>query len=111
MVENIAKDVRFSSTAIAEMVDTAQGFESRHSGLGQQFLDGVDLLIPALRGRPSSYPRLHDVAPELDIRWAVLAHFPVSLLFLELEDEIHILGVAHSRRRAEDQMGRLPIRF
>lgn len=104
-------EVCFSTAAIAEMVDTARGFERRHAGLGQQFLDAVALLLPALSGRPSAYPRLRDVAPELDIRWAVLAHFPVSLLFLELDDEIRVLGVAHSRRGPEDHLSRLPFRF
>lgn len=103
----MVKETCLSAAAISEMADTAKGFELVGSGMGQRFLDSVDLLLPTIAVRPSSHPRLRDVAPDLDVRWARLAQFPVSLLFIELDEEIRILGVAHSRR---DLRSPLPMR-
>jgi hypothetical protein len=93
------KPARLAPEAVAELTDAANWYESRHSGLARQFLQNFEIVLPLIESRPSSFPRLLDTAPELNIRRALLPRFPYALVFLELPSEIRIVAVAHLKRR------------
>lgn len=93
------KPVRLGPEAVAELTDAAAWYESREPGLGDRLLGEVERMLPRLGTRPKSFPRLQDTAPDLDVRRALLPHFPFGLVFVELKAEVRIVAIAHAKRR------------
>jgi hypothetical protein len=54
------KPVRLAPEAFGELADAAVWYESREAGLGDRFLDEVGAVLPAVGGRPRSFPQLQD---------------------------------------------------
>lgn len=85
--------------AARELNEAAVWYESRQSGLANRFLDEFDALLPQIRQRPASFPCLADMPEDLEVRRALMVRFPYALVFLELQDDIRIVAVAHGKRR------------
>jgi plasmid stabilization system protein ParE len=92
------KPVRLAQEAIDELAAAAEWYDARRGGLGDRFLDEVDLVASAIGSRPASFPQLLDTAPDLKIRRALLPQFPYALVFLELKNEVRIIAIAHLKR-------------
>jgi hypothetical protein len=93
--------VRFDPEASSELEEAAGWYEARESGLGNELLDEVARLLPALIRRPDSFPRLLGPATELGIRRALLPRFPFALVFIQVHEEIRVLAFAHAKRRPD----------
>ena len=91
--------VRFAPEVPDELAEAVLWYEARRQGLGIEFLDEVETVLPLIGGRPRSFPRLQDVNAALEIRRALLARFPYALVFLVQEEEVRVLAVAHAKRR------------
>ena len=59
-----------------------------------------------LRHGPSSGTRVEGLSEALDVRRAPLSRYPYHLAYLVAGDEIHVLAVAHDRRRPTYWAGR-----
>jgi len=68
-------------------------------GLAAKFLDEFERTLVLIASRPSSFPRLLDMPPDLSIRRALLPRFPYALVFMELGGEVRVLAVAHVKRQ------------
>ena len=95
----IVKPVRLSTEAADELEKSADWYGARGEGLAVGFLEEFERVASLIGSRPASFPRLHDVAPELEIRRALLPRFPYALVFLDLGPEVRIIAVAHAKRR------------
>lgn len=93
------KPARLALEAVAELTDAAVWYESRRPGLARQFLQAFETVLRLIESRPSSFPRLLDTSPELNVRRALLPRFPYASVFLELPSEIRIVAIAHVKRR------------
>lgn len=93
------KLVTLAYEAAEELAEAAGWYESRQNGLAARFLEEFEQCLVWIGTRPSSFPRLLDTAPELDIRRAVLPRFPYGVVFVELADEVRIVAVAHAKRQ------------
>ena len=93
--------VRFAPEVSDELAEAVLWYEARRPGLGSEFLDEVQAILPLIGTGPRSFPRLQDVDERLEIRRALLARFPYALVFLVREDELRVLAVAHAKRRPE----------
>ena len=71
----------------------------RGPGLDVEFLAEIDRVLPLIEDSPASFPRLLDVPDDLVIRRALLPRFPYAVIFMELEDHVRVLAVAHAKRR------------
>ena len=91
--------VTFSPEAEGEITAAALWYEDQRRGLAARFLAEVNAVAGVLPERPKSFPRLTDVAPDLEIRRALLPNFPYAVVFIELNSEIRILAVCHAKRR------------
>jgi plasmid stabilization system protein ParE len=91
--------VRFAPEVPDELAEAVLWYEARKKELGSEFLDEVQATLPLIGTRPRSFPRLQDADATLEIRRALLARFPYALVFLVREDEVHVLAVAHAKRR------------
>ena len=87
------KTVRLLPPAEQEMFDAARYYELQAPGLGQDFLDKVELALQDLVVSSERWPIVQD-----DIRRRLIRRFPYSLLYRIDPDEVVILAVMHQRR-------------
>ena len=89
----MSKAIRLLLSAEQEMFDAARYYELQAPGLGQDFLDKVELALHDLGDAPERWPRVRD-----DIRRRPIRRFPYSLLYRSDSDEVVILAVMHQKR-------------
>ena len=82
--------VRFAPEVPDELAEVVVWYEGKRQGLGGEFLEGIQAILPLIGSRPRSFPRLQDVSANLEIRRALLARFPYALVFLVQEEEIRV---------------------
>ncbi len=87
------KTVRLLPPAEQEMFDAARYYELQAPGLGQDFLDKVELALQDLVVSSERWPIVQD-----DIRRRLIRRFPYSLLYKIDQDAVVILAVMHQRR-------------
>ena len=87
------KRIRLLISAEQEMFDAACYYELQAVGLGQDFLDTVEMLLRDIVDFPESWPIVLD-----DIRRRLIRRFPYSLLYRIDPDEIVVLAVMHQKR-------------
>ena len=88
----------FHPAAEHEHLASVDYYETRQPGLGTSYLTDFDITIRRLCEAHSSHP----VELPPDVQRAQLRRFPYSILFREVEGTIHVLAIAHNRRRPED---------
>ena len=85
---------RFLKPAEEELIEAALYYESASTGLGNDFLDDVQLAIDSLR----EYPHAGAVI-DPQLRRKLLSRFPFGLVYAVAAKEIVIVAVAHYGRR------------
>ena len=99
----MSKAVRLLLSAEQEMFDAARYYELQAPGLGQDFLDKVELALHDLGSAPERWPFVRD-----DIRRRQIRRFPYSLLYRSDTDEVVILAVMHQKRHPSYWLSRKP---
>ncbi|HUQ69471.1 MAG TPA: type II toxin-antitoxin system RelE/ParE family toxin [Planctomycetaceae bacterium] len=84
--------------AEAEIESARQFLEAQRSGLGERFVNDVNLVMAAIASRPESYPKLETLPPARSYRRAVLQGFRYLVVFEILPDIIHVIAVPHTSR-------------
>ena len=90
------KPVRFLRPAELELLDSAQYYELQAHGLGNDFLDMINLAIREIQENPARWPILRD-----DTRRYPVRRFPYALLYREDPCEIIIQATMNLRRRPD----------
>lgn len=87
-----------SPLAEAELQESAQWYEDRRPGLGDEFLDAVLALLRRVQEHPHHFPCVRG-----DVRRAVvIKRFPFSIYFREVEPErVEILAILNDSRDDE----------
>lgn len=93
------KPIRLAPEAARELHEAAIWYESHQAGLASRFLDEFDSLLPQIRQNPAAFPCLADIPADLDVRRALMTRFPYALVFLETQNELRVVAVAHGKRR------------
>lgn len=75
----------------------ADWYEARRDGLGGDFLSALRDGLDRVAESPGTWPLAPDVA-ELQARRFLLRRFPYAIVYIELEQEIRVLAVAHTSR-------------
>ena len=94
----MSNKIRFGSEATAELEDAVRWYEQRHVGLGLEFLAAVDHAVETIL----RWPRMGtpvESANTLDIRRVAISRFPYHLAYMITGEQVHVLAVAHDRRR------------
>ena len=91
--------VRFSAEAASELNAAAAWYDVQQPGLGETFLDAVDVTLGYLSDWPGSGSPVPGVPAGPDVRRAPVARFPYHLPYVVLENHLRILAVAHDRQR------------
>jgi plasmid stabilization system protein ParE len=95
----VTKPLLLEPEASRELEDAARWYEERRSGLGQRFLDAVASTLDRIVLYPTAGTPVPYVAIELAARRAPVKRSPYYVVYLETLEELHILAVAHDRRR------------
>ena len=88
------KEYQFLPEAEEEMNESAQFYERRSEGLGEDFLDEVQHTVDSLLAFPQSGPVVSE-----NLRRRILRRFPFGLLYAIEAERIVIVAVAHLKRR------------
>lgn len=88
------KPVAFHPDALIEMVEAARYYEGSQALLGARFLEAVGAAARRVRLNPAIY-----AVVDGEFRQCRVERFPFALVFREVEDAIHVVAVAHARRR------------
>jgi plasmid stabilization system protein ParE len=95
----VSRRVLFGPDASAELRHAALWYEQRHAGLGAQFAAAVDVAVRSAARWPHSGALVPGVRDDLYLRRLHVGRFPYQVVYLLAEDVIHVLAVAHDRRR------------
>ncbi len=88
------KPVEYHPSALEELIQTAEYYESKVVGLGQRFLDEIELCVVDMAEAPERWPYFL-----LNTRRRLLDRFPYMLVYLDEIDRIYILATMHQKRR------------
>jgi plasmid stabilization system protein ParE len=102
------KPDRFDEAALAEYAAAVRWYFERDPAVAHRFREHVLGTIATICESPALSPPVRGVPKRLGVRRRVIARFPYSIVYVELEDEVLILAVAHSRRRPSYWHKRLP---
>lgn len=98
--------VHFGPEASSEFSDAAQWYEHRGTGLGLAFIAAVDATIESIGAWSQAGARIEGLGDGLDVRRAPVARFPYHVAYLVTDEAIHVLAIAHDRRRPTYWSGR-----
>ena len=90
--------VEFSAEAADEVEEAMLWYENRRDGLGSAFLDSVDEAISDVAMWPQSGAMVQGLS-HLAVRRLSIGRFPYHLAYIQSDNSIHILAVAHDKRQ------------
>jgi toxin ParE1/3/4 len=96
------KPVIFLPEAADEMNEASRFYESRAAGLGQAFLDEVQVAADDIAEHPRRWPIVRR-----PVRRRMLGRFPYGLLYREESQEVVVVAVMHLHRRPGYWVSRL----
>jgi toxin ParE1/3/4 len=95
----VSPRVQFEDEADAEYRLAGRWYEARKEHLGLEFLDAIDKTIERILDQPRSGSPVPGMSADLQTRRMAVARFPYHVIYLEVNDRIRILAVAHDRRK------------
>ena len=91
--------VQFEDEAEVEYRRAGHWYEARREHLGFEFFDAVDEAIDRILSWPHSGAPEPRLPAELPVRRVAVTRFPYHVVYLEVDDQIRILAIAHDRRK------------
>ena len=95
----MSRRVWFEPEADAEYRHAGRWYENHRQHLGVEFFDAVDATIDQILMLPDAGSLLARVPADLPVRRRAVPRFPYHVIYVQIEDQIRILAVAHDRRR------------
>ena len=83
-------------SANAEMRDAAFFYEGCRDGLGQEFLDAVELAFGEISQRPMIWRILKG-----RFRRYLIHHFPYAVIYSIEDDTIYVVAIMHMKRKPD----------
>ena len=84
---------RFRKEAERELSESASWYESQNPGLGQRFLDQIQIALAGIAERPLLYSQLRP-----NIRRCSLRRFPFGILYKIEGEMVVVVAVIHGKR-------------
>jgi plasmid stabilization system protein ParE len=102
----VSRRILFVPEAAAELEDATRWYEERRAGLGVAFLGAVDAAVESLVRWPGAGAPVTGLAQDLDVRRVPVSRYPYYVAYLVEDAVIHVLAIAHDRRRPVYWSGR-----
>lgn len=93
------KSLRIDEAAEEELAAAAEWYDGQRDGLGAEFLNAVEDLLPQIQAQPERGGAVPGAESDERIRRLMMKRFPYSIVYMQLPDEIRVLAFAHARRR------------
>lgn len=94
-------DIEFHPDTADEIRYSRKWYEQQTTGLGQDFLDEIEVAINTVRQLPDTWPIFHG-----KYRRYILRRFPYSLIYRLESEKIYVLAVMHNSRKPGYWQGR-----
>jgi hypothetical protein len=91
--------LRLLDEAKVELRESAQWYEQKREGLGEDFVASVESALEIIEKRPRQFTQLNVGSKDREVRRCVLKRFPYLIIFEILHDEILVVAIAHSKRK------------
>jgi len=91
--------VRFEQEADEEYRLAGRWYESQRAHLGMEFLDAVDATIDQIAILPRAGSLVPHMPAGLPVRRRAVPCFPYHVVYLETQNQIRVLAIAHDRRK------------
>lgn len=92
------KPLRLDEEAAEELDAAATWYEVRRPNLGIDFIAAVREALRRIAASPRACPLAGGVPIHLGVRKLSLRRFPYAIVFVELDDELRVLAIAHGSR-------------
>jgi plasmid stabilization system protein ParE len=89
----MSKNIIIEPEAEADLGEAYQWYERQRNGLGDDLVLCFEAAIEEIRDSPGSFPFV-----DRNTQRKLLRRFPYFVLYVELPEEISVLGVFHGRR-------------
>lgn len=90
--------------AEAELREALDYYAEQRAGLDGEFRRAFEAALQKVR----EHPLLHAIEADDGIRYCPLRRFPYNLVYVDLEQSIWVVAVAHQRRRPYYWASRVP---
>jgi plasmid stabilization system protein ParE len=96
-------DIVFHEKAYQEFIDSYMCYEQRQQGLGERFIDEVQLVIDRISEKPELFNKV-----KLKYRQAKIKTFPYDIIyeFYPKNKIIHIAAIYHCKRNPKSKFRR-----
>ena len=74
-------------------------YEEQQPGLGAALMVEIDAVMDGLRASTVRGVGVAGVRHDLSVRRVILERFPYDVIFIEHRDVVHVLALAHHKRR------------
>jgi toxin ParE1/3/4 len=91
--------VRIHEAASQEAIEAAEWYESRHSGLGAEFLRAIEVALDLLAEDIVPLSPVPPTASARGVKRLTLRRFPFDLIVVERQMEVLVVAFAHHARR------------
>lgn len=92
-------ELGFHDEALAEIRSAAGWYDEKRRGLGDEFLEALDVRLKQLAVLPNLGTRFSGADPKSAIHRILLARFPYVIGFLDVEVAIRVIAVMQGRQR------------
>lgn len=103
----MSKSVRLDEEAVEELDAAALWYEARRRRLGLDFVVAVRDAFQKIAINPLAWPVVRDVPERFGARHFLLRRFPYAIVFIELDEEIRVVAIAHTSREPGFWRGRM----
>ena len=93
------RELVFDVEAEEEITAAVTWYEEQEPGLGAAFVAELDELLDGLSRRELRGVGVPGVRHDLSVRRLLMRRFPYALVCMELPAEVHVIALAHHKRR------------
>lgn len=86
-------DVIIQPDAANDILEATKWYDNNLKGLGESFLENVDIAINSIQRNPEAYPKVYR-----KLRRILLKKFPFSLFYLYGDEQIVVIAIFHVSR-------------
>lgn len=93
------KPLRVEPEAEDELREAAVWYERQRAGLGRDFIAAVDAALRDVQDDPRRSSLAPLIPEELGVRRHFVRRFVYSIYYIDMDEEIRVLAIAHGHRR------------
>lgn len=103
----MTKPVIVDDDALRDLERAARWYDRERLGLGDELVDIVERIFTTLPSGTLHALSVPGVASDHRVRRVLVERFPFAVVFVETDTALHVVAVAHSKRRPRYWRGRL----